>query len=66
MTAMLGVERGQGMGKTQNLRMATRTGERKDTTVNVGLSGYCSCPCNSLDQVISQGRKDLESFCHPN
>ena len=64
MTAMLGMKRGQGMGKTQNLRMATRTGERKDRAVNEGLSGYCSYPWNSLVQVISQVRKGLESFCH--
>ena len=62
MTAMLGMKRGQGMGKTQNLRMATRTGERKDTTVNVGLSGYCSCPCSSFVQVISQEGKDIDDL----
>ena len=40
LTAMLGVERGQGMEGTTNLGMATRTVERMQT-VSVGWSGYC-------------------------
>ena len=39
-TAMLGVERGQGMEGTTNLGMATRTVERMQT-VSVGWSVYC-------------------------
>ena len=54
MTTMQRVGRGQGMVETSSLGVATRTGEREDNTVSVGLSGYCCCPWNSFVQMTSR------------